>query len=71
MRNLFISLIAALASALTLPPRMLAQTPAQQFGAAKTKAGIPIASHDLSGVWNFYERTPGQGIYATPSPHYS
>jgi hypothetical protein len=67
MRNRFMSSIAALAAGLALSSVMLAQVPAQPSDSAPTKAAIPAAPHDLSGVWNLYERARGQGIYATPS----
>jgi hypothetical protein len=64
MRNRFLSSVATLAAILTLPFVMLAQ----QSGAEKVQAAAPVDSHDLSGVWDFFNRgVPGQGIYATPS----
>ncbi len=60
-------LIAGLTVALTVPGTMLAQRPDPQTAAAKTRAPAPADPHDLSGMWEFFMDTPGQGIYATPS----
>jgi len=59
--------IATLAAWLALPTLMLAQMPAQQTGAAKRSASVSADPHDLSGMWEFFNSLPGQGIYATPS----
>ena len=67
MRNRFRILIAGLAASLILPGVMLAQMPSQQSGAAKPSASAPADPHNLSGMWEFFNNTPGQGIYATPS----
>lgn len=63
--GLKISLI-MLALALFVPAVIVAQMPASQTG-AKSKAAESFDPHDLSGMWDFYNRVPGQGIYATPS----
>jgi hypothetical protein len=67
MRSRFVNLIVVVAASLALPALMLAQMPAPESGAAKAKGGAQADAHNLSGMWNFYNNTPGQGIYATPS----
>jgi len=59
--------MAALAASLAFPAAMLAQMPAQQSGTAKSGDSAPADPHDLSGMWEFFNSVPGQGIYATPS----
>ena len=54
MRIRFMSLACAVAAAVTLSPM-----PGQ--------AQAPADPHDLTGVWQFFNGIPGQGIYATPS----
>jgi hypothetical protein len=66
MRNRFLNLMVALA-AFALPCAMSAQMPIQDSGAAKAKAAPPADPHNLSGMWEFLNGSPGQGIYATPS----
>ena len=34
---------------------------------AQTKAAPAVASHDLTGMWEFFQTLPGQGVYATTS----
>ena len=64
MRTLIVGSIAALAAVLALPYTAFSQ----ESGAAKESAASASSPHDLSGVWDFYNRgVPGQGIYATPS----
>src|SRR3984893_10348626 len=62
-----ITCIAALAAIPACPALMLAQMPGQQSGTAKTNVSAPADPHDLSGMWEFFNGVPGQGIYATPS----
>jgi hypothetical protein len=58
----------AVMAVLALPASvMFAQMPAEQSGAAKPKSAAQYDPHDLSGLWDFYNGIPGQGIYATPS----
>ena len=62
-----VSLIVGVVASLALSCVVLAQMPAQQSGAAKTKAAPSADPHNLSGMWEFFNGSPGQGIYATPS----
>jgi hypothetical protein len=66
-RMLITTWLAALAGLTASPALIHAQMPAQQSPAAKTNASAPFDSHDLSGMWEFFNSLPGQGIYATPS----
>jgi hypothetical protein len=59
--------VAGFAGFLALPAVSLAQMPGQQPAAAKNNAAAPFNAHDLSGMWEFFNNIPGQGIYATPS----
>ena len=58
---------AALLGVLALPAVTLAQMPSQQPATAKDNASAPFDPRDLSGMWEFFNNIPGQGIYATPS----
>lgn len=58
-------LTVALAAALFVPSVMVAQMPSEKSGNANTAEAYD--PHDLSGMWDFFNKTPGQGIYATPS----
>ena len=60
MRNPFLYLIVALACVLVSSSALLAQT---------KPAAPAVASHDLTGIWEFFQTLPGQGIYATTSEH--
>lgn len=66
MRNRFKGLMVATAALLILPAAMVAQMPAEQAG-AKAQSAASFDSHDLSGMWDFFNKLPGQGLYATPS----
>ena len=59
------SLTVTLAAALFVPAIMVAQMPSNKSGEAKSAEAYD--PHDLSGMWDFFNKTPGQGIYATPS----
>jgi hypothetical protein len=59
--------IAAAVAMLALPALVPAQMPSQQSGTAKATVSTPADPHDLSGMWEFFNAVPGQGIYATPS----
>jgi hypothetical protein len=59
--------IATLSASLALPAIMVAQMPTQQSGAAKSDNSVPADPHDFTGMWEFFNGVPGQGIYATPS----
>jgi hypothetical protein len=61
MRNHSVIFIVSLTAALTLPPATLAQR-----SEVETTAQSSTDSHDISGIWMFYQGTRGQGIYATP-----
>src|SRR6202046_992152 len=65
MRTGFKTAVVALAAALFVPAMMVAQMPNNKSGEGKSTAAFD--PHDLSGMWNFFNKTPGQGIYATPS----
>lgn len=43
------------------------QKPAESNPLPPPDTSIPFNPHDLSGVWDYYNRIPGQGIYVTPS----
>jgi hypothetical protein len=62
-----ITWFAALTVVLILPSAIIAQMPSQPSSAAAAKASAPADPHDLSGMWEFFNSLPGQGIYATPS----
>jgi hypothetical protein len=66
MRTGLKSLLVVIAAALVVPAVMVAQMPTGQSG-AKSGAAASFDPHDLSGMWDFFNRIPGQGIYATPS----
>ena len=66
-RTMTVAWVATLATILTLPALGRAQMPAQQSTSAKNDAVAPADPHDLSGMWEFFNGVPGQGIYATPS----
>ena len=66
-RVMTITWIVALAAIPAWPALMHAQMPGQQPGTAKTNVSAPADPHDLSGMWEFFNGLPGQGIYATPS----
>ena len=59
--------VGGLAGLLAFPVVALAQMRATQPSAAKNDPSAPFDSHDLSGMWEFFNNIPGQGIYATPS----
>jgi hypothetical protein len=59
--------ILTLAAAIFVSPVLSAQAPSLSPADAKAKTPIAFDPHDLSGMWDFYTRIPGQGIYATPS----
>ena len=59
--------IAVLAALSVLPALTTAQTTGPQSGTAKPNISAPVDPHDLSGMWEFFQGLPGQGIYATPS----
>jgi hypothetical protein len=59
--------VAGLAGLLSFPVVTVAQMPGEQPVAAKDNASAPFDLHDLSGMWEFFNNIPGQGIYATPS----
>jgi hypothetical protein len=59
--------VVVMAAALTVPAVMIAQMSTEQSGATKPKSVTQFDPHDLSGMWDFYNKIPGQGIYATPS----
>ena len=65
MRIGFKSLAVALAAALFVPAVIVAQMPSSKSG--ESKSAEAYDPHDLSGMWDFFNKTPGQGIYATPS----
>jgi hypothetical protein len=67
MRKRLQHLALAVAAVLVLPAVVPAQAPTEPPGAAKSKGAAQFDPHDLSGLWDFNERVPGQGIYATPS----
>jgi hypothetical protein len=66
-RAMTMAWIATLSASLALPAIMVAQMPTQQSGAAKSDNSVPADPHDFSGMWEFFNGVPGQGIYATPS----
>ena len=66
-RALTVAWVTGLAGLLALPAVTFAQMPGQQPAAAKDNAAAPFNPHDLSGMWEFFNNIPGQGIYATPS----
>ena len=66
-RILTTACVAGFAGFLVLPTVTLAQMPSQQPAGAKDNASAPFNPHDLSGMWEFFNNIPGQGIYATPS----
>src|ERR1700680_3151249 len=66
-RMMTIAWMAALAAVPALPALIHAQMPSQQSGAAKSDNSVPADPHDFSGMWEFFNGVPGQGIYATPS----
>ena len=57
----------ALAVMPAMPALIHAQMPGQQSPAAKNNVSATTDPHDLSGMWEFFNGIPGQGIYATPS----
>jgi hypothetical protein len=59
--------MATLAAISALPALCHAQMPGPQSSSAKNDASAPADPHDLSGMWEFFNGVPGQGIYATPS----
>jgi hypothetical protein len=59
--------VAGLTGFLALPAVTLAQMPSQQSATAKENSSSAFNPHDLSGMWEFFNNIPGQGIYATPS----
>lgn len=59
--------IAAVGAVCAFSSAAHAQMPARQTDSAKSKASAPTDPHDLSGMWEFFNGVPGQGIYATPS----
>ncbi len=67
MKISWIAALVAMATITALPAPMHAQMPGQPSGAAKSGVSAPANPHDLSGMWEFFNSLPGQGIYATPS----
>jgi len=67
MRNCEIVRMALLGGLLLLPAAMIAQKPAPPPQRGTTESLSSAPAHDLSGMWEFFNRVPGQGIYATPS----
>ena len=67
MRNYFACFVALVAAGTALPSAALAQMPAQPPATAKAKSSAPVSPRDLNGMYQFYNNTPGQGIYATAS----
>lgn len=66
MHKYDLALVALLAAAALGPPGLWAQGPQQRSTQAKpSPASAP--SHDLNGMWEFFNGVPNQGIYATPS----
>jgi hypothetical protein len=65
MRKHRMTLIGLLAAALSGPPVVSAQT--SQHRSAEAKPAPSAPSHDLNGMWEFFNGVPNQGIYATPS----
>lgn len=56
-----------LAASMALPFAAAAQMPSQRSESPKSASSTPADPHDLSGMWEFFNGVPGQGIYATPS----
>lgn len=56
-----------LAASMAMPFVAAAQMPGQRNDTSKTAASAPTDPHDISGMWEFFNGVPGQGIYATPS----
>ena len=65
MRKRHMTLIVVLAAALSGPSPVWAQTAQPRSAEAKPAPSAP--SHDLNGMWEFFNGAPNQGIYATPS----
>lgn len=59
--------IAALSSLLMGPAYTSAQNSGPRSTTANANAALSIDPHNLSGMWEFFNSVPGQGIYATPS----
>jgi len=66
-RRMTITWISAPLLLVVFPVLVHAQMPAQQPSAAKNTVSTPVDPHDMSGMWEFFNSLPGQGIYATPS----
>jgi len=67
MRNSVMTMawIATLAASLATPAITLAQMRTERTGTANSKVPAPADPHDISGMWEFFNGVPGQGIYAT------
>jgi hypothetical protein len=59
--------MSALAAALAVWAALPARASAQESDNTKAKSAVRFDPHDLSGVWDYYNNIPGQGIYVTPS----
>ena len=66
MRNRWLILIVALAAVVGASSLLFAQGESAS-GKKDPGAAGTFNPHDLSGYWEFFNNTPGQGIYATPS----
>jgi hypothetical protein len=67
MRNRLTFPISALAAAFVALAGLPAQARPQESEKPSVEPQAPFNPHDLSGVWDYYNNIPGQGIYVTPS----
>jgi hypothetical protein len=67
MRRRFLVSVTLLASMLAIVPVARAQQATPKSTKAKSDSAAPFDPHDLSGVWDYFNNSPGQGIYVTPS----
>lgn len=67
MRNRWLILVVALAAVIGASSLLFAQGEGSTAKSKDQGASAPFNAHDLSGYWEFFNNTKGQGIYATPS----